>query len=113
LTRKTSEVQDINKEELEKREGRRRRKVGERENREVKGNLRSNKQHVSQMVVDEREWQLDWNILQQASSVFLGRERIEARTEFEHEMNLKKDGMTRLKTKNIILRQNQYQLQVQ
>jgi len=68
LTRKTSEVQNINKEELEKREGRRRRKAGVREKREVKGALRSNKQRVSQMAVDELEWKLDWDILQQASS---------------------------------------------
>jgi hypothetical protein len=102
LTKKTSEVQDINKEELEKREGRRRRKVGEREKWEVKGNLRSNKQHASTMAVDEREWKLDWDILQQASSAVLRRKRMEARTEFGHEMNLRKDAMTRLKTENIV-----------
>jgi len=51
------------------------------------------------MAVDGREWQLDWDILQQASSVVLRRKRIEARTEYEHEMNLKKNGMTILKTK--------------
>jgi len=28
-------------------------------------------------------------------------------------MNLSKDGMTRLKTENIVLRQNEYQLQFQ
>jgi len=69
LTKKTGEIQDINKEGLEKREGRRRRKVRENEKREVKGNLRSNIQHVTQMAVDEREWQLDWDILWQSSSV--------------------------------------------
>jgi hypothetical protein len=40
LTKKTSEEQDINKEELEKRKNRRRREVGEKEKRELKGNLR-------------------------------------------------------------------------
>jgi hypothetical protein len=53
--RKTSDEQDINKEELEKRKSRRRRKVGEKEKRKVKGNLRSNKQDVAQMAVDEPE----------------------------------------------------------
>jgi len=69
LTKKTGEVQDINKKGLVKREGRSRRKVREREKWEVKGNFRSNIQHVTQMAVDEREWQLDWDILRQASSV--------------------------------------------
>ena len=53
-----------------------------------------------------------WDILQQASSAVLRRKRIEARTEFWHEMNLGKDGMTKMKTENIALGQNQYQLQV-
>jgi hypothetical protein len=53
-----------------------------------------------------------WDILEQVSSAVLTRKRIEARTEFGHEINLGKDGMTRLKTENIALRQNQYQLQV-
>ena len=44
----------------------------------MKGNLRSNKQRASQTAVDEREWQLDWDILQQASSAVLRRKRIEA-----------------------------------
>jgi hypothetical protein len=53
MTKKTSDEQDINKVELEKRESRMRRKAGEKEKRKVKGNLRSNKQDVTQTVEDE------------------------------------------------------------
>jgi hypothetical protein len=53
MTKKTSYEQDINKLELEKRKSRRRRKVEEKEKRKVKGNLRSNKQDVTQTAVDE------------------------------------------------------------